>query len=221
MISEADVKAKLKELLDYSMSQNDGYREFYPDLMAPLETAVSEYFSTPNPSMPKALKDCVFYLFCDMFRRDFVREKKFGRPYPTDFPETYSDVRKCFYTFPIMSVTPQDFYKAWVIGIPEGGDGESGGGVPPQSQPISNPHIDAEIEGLSTAPADDLTAVNSLSSWCQDASMDSDMVSLLEDEGAILQSPNRQEIAKSIYLEKGMLDIIETRGFEVYIPSYV
>ena len=51
--------------------------------------------------------------------------------------------------------------------------------------------------------------------------MDSDMVSLLEDEGAILQSPNRQEIAKSIYLEKGMLDIIETRGFEVYIPSYV
>ena len=65
MISEADVKAKLKEILDYSMSQNDGYREFCPDLMAPLETAVSEYFSTPNPSMSKALKDCVFYLFCD------------------------------------------------------------------------------------------------------------------------------------------------------------
>jgi len=47
------------------------------------------------------------------------------------------------------------------------------------------------------------------------------LVSLLEDEGKILKSPDRQQIATDIYESKGMKDIIQTRGFDVYIPSYV
>ena len=166
MISEAQVKAKLKELLDYSQAQNAGFAADYAALMAPLEAAVSTYFSTPNADMPQALKDCVFYVFCDMFRRGFEREHKFGRPYPTNFPETYSDIRKCFYTFPIMNVTPQAFYAAWVIGVPEDPEGGGDGGTTPQPKPISNPYIDSELAGLATAPQDDLDAVNALSSWC-------------------------------------------------------
>lgn len=221
MITEAQVKAKLKELLDYSQAQNAGFASDYAALMAPLEAAVSTYFSTPNADMPQALKDCVFYVFCDMFRRGFEREHKFGRPYPTNFPETYSDIRKCFYSFPIMNVTPQAFYAAWVIGVPEDPEGGGDGGTTPQPKPISNPYIDSELAGLATAPQDDLDAVNALSSWCQDAAADSDLVSLLEDEGKILKSPDRQQIATDIYESKGMKDIIQTRGFDVYIPSYV
>ena len=155
------------------------------------------------------------------FRRGFEREHKFGRPYPTNFPETYSDIRKCFYTFPSMNVTPQAFYAAWVIGVPEDPEGGGDGGTTPQPKPISNPYIDSELAGLATAPQDDLDAVNALSSWCQNAAADSDLVSFLEDEGKILKSPDRQQIATDIYESKGMKDIIQTRGFDVYIPSYV
>lgn len=63
--------------------------------------------------------------------------------------------------------------------------------------------------------------MNALSSWCQNAAADSDLVSLLEDEGKILKSPDRQQIATDIYESKGMKDIIQTQGFDVYIPSYV
>lgn len=120
-----------------------------------------------------------------------------------------------------MNVTPQAFYAAWVIGVPEDPEGGGDGGTTPQPKPISNPYIDSELAGLATAPQDDLDAVNALSSWCQNAAADSDLVSLLEDEGKILKSPDRQQIATDIYESKGMKDIIQTRGFDVYIPSYV
>lgn len=217
MITKTEVLNKINELLAYSNSQSPQYQSEFTALTQSLIDAVNNYFSITPDGMIEALEDYVFQTYCDIFNRKVVYENPMGE-LPTDYPEGYNDIRKCFYQFPLLSVTPQQFHGAWVIGTPEG-SGE--GGAPATPAPQSNAYIDLWTGEITSAPTNDVARVVAVNEWCQTNAGSLNLISLLEDQGKVLESPNTQNVANTIYNEHHLLEVLKTRGYEVYIPTYL
>lgn len=211
MITQNEVVAKLDELKTQSITDNPSRSALIETTMQPVYDLVQSYFSTQSPELKQALEDLVFYLFCDIQRRTTVREHNFDCGYPTDFPEAYWDIRKCFYTFPLMEVSNGDFSDAWKF----------------TSDPVTmavtaeNPYLTTWESELKTAPADDVTRIKSVTDWCQGACGNSNLIHLFEDEGIIIQSLNTQKIARRIYNTRYLQEVIRDRNLNVYIPTYL
>lgn len=217
-------KAQVTEILDgfqaYSVSQNPEYASYFASLMSPLYSAVNVYFSTKHPDMEAKLKELVHNMYCDICERNTQNEFNFGEGLPTDFPETYNDIRKCFYQFPLMNTSEGVFYSAWEIGVPPLPEDDPTA-VPEPTQPLRNKLVDSWVAELLTAKEDEFDEVVVLLDWLQNSSSTNDLPNLLEDTGIVLDSPTTQSIGKDIYQTKGMLEVIQTFGFKVYIPSYL
>lgn len=78
--------------------------------------------------------------------------------------------------------------------------------------------IIAEIQGARTAEKEKLDAL--AESYWQGASK-TDFICLLENRGQAVQTPNKEELVKKLYVEKGVLEQIEENGLDVYIPTYL
>lgn len=215
-------KAQIIEILDrfkaYSVAQQPEYASYFAPLMSPLYSAVETYFSTKHPEMEEKLKELVHNMYCDICERNTKNEFNFGNGLPTDFPETYHDIRKCFYQFPLMDATDVEFHEAWVFGIPTD---EMGNPIGTEEIPLSNSLVSLWTGQISSAKQTELNEVISLLDWLQNSSSTNDLPNLLEDTGIILDSPTTQRIGKDIYQTKGLLEVIQTFGFQVYIPSYL
>lgn len=220
MITKTEVLNKINTLLSYSIQQSPQYQSQYTALTQPLLTAVNTYFDTVPDGMIKALENYVFQTYCDIFSRSIVYEYPIeGASLPTDYPVGYNDIRLCFYTFEsLMNCTNEQFDNSWVIGTPEGeGDSE----VTPTPEPISNAYIDTWTAEVNSAPQDDVNRIKAVNTWCENNADSMGLINLLEDQGRLLKSTGTQSIANTIYNEHGLLDVLNTRGYEIYIPAYL
>lgn len=220
MITKAQVLKILDRFKSYSVSQETKYESYFASLMSPLYGAVETYFSTKHPEMEAKLKELIHNLYCDVCERNTQNEFNYGDPLPTDFPNTYNDIRKCFYQFPLMNTSEGAFYSAWEIGVPPLSEDDPTA-VPEPEQPLRNTLVDLWVAELLTAKEDEFEEVVNLLDWLQNSSSTNDLPNLLEDTGIVLDSPTTQSLGKDIYQTKGMLEIIQTFGFKVYIPSYL
>lgn len=219
MITKEEVLAKLDQFKAYSIEQEPSNEESYTELMAPLYEAVNTYFSTTPSGMIEALENYVHQTYCDISVRSIKYETPIEVNYPTDYPEGYNDIRTCFYTFPLMETTQEDFFNAWVEGTPT----EPTAVEPPPSTPsiVSNSLIDQWLPEIQSAPTNDVARVKSVNEWCANTAGTGNMINLLEDQGRILDSKGTQEIAQIIYIDHHLLEVIRTKGFQVYVPSYI
>ena len=110
------------------------------------------------------------------------------------------------------------FYSAWVFGIPTD---ETGLPIGTEEIPLSNSLVSLWASELTEVKEDEFNKVVELLNWLQSASSTNDLPNLLEDTGIVLNSPTTQSVGEDIYQTKGMLEIIQTFGFKVYIPSYL
>lgn len=206
MYSESEINAKVAELKAYSAEQDASTAV----LFTPLETALSSYFSASD--LTAALRDVVKYMYNDIQRRTTVYETEWPDNLPTDFPTGYYDLRGCFYDFSqLMTITNAAFYAGFVFSTsPEGGSAVS-----------SNTYLDAWTAGITSAASSEASAASNVAAWCKDAGGNSDLIDLLEDRGTVVSSMSREEIAEEIYVNRGVLEIINSRGLDVYVPSYL
>lgn len=220
MITSNEVLTKLQTFLDYSKSQKPEFEAQYTALMNPLIDAVNTYFSTEPKGMKEALENYVHQSFCDTFTRKVKYENPVSVDLPTDYPTGYDDIRLCFYTFPLLQVTPEVFHAAWVEGVPETPTAD-GGGTTGTPEPLNNTLLDQWLPEVTKAPTDDVERVKTLNDWFINAGGSVNMVNLLEDQGVIISAPDTQETARLIYIEHHLLEVIKTRNFNVYIPTYL
>lgn len=218
MITKAQVLEILDRFKAYSAAQEAKYESYFTSLMSPLYSAVETYFSTKHPEMEGKLKELVHNMYCDLLERNTQNEFNYGDPLPTDYPETYNDIRKCFYQFPLQNTSDAEFYGAWVFGIPTD---EMGMPIGTEEIPLSNSLVSSWTGQISTAKQTEFDDVVTLLDWIQNASSTNDMVNLLEDTGLVVSSPSMQDVAKSIYLDKHLLEVIKTLNLNVYIPTYL
>lgn len=219
MITKIEVLTKINDLLTYSNSQAPQYQSKFSSLMQPLIDAVNNYFGIVPEGMKKALDEYVFQTYCDTYSRNVIYSDPIEDvQLPTDFPTGYDDVRQCFYQFTsLLGVTEADFYAAWVIGVPEGGEG----GVTQTPEPLNNTYLDAWTPEVTSAPQDDVSRVNAVVEWCKNAADGLIIPNLLEDQGNVVSSKEQQEIARIIYMDRGLMEVIQSRGYNVYIPTYL
>lgn len=219
MITKSQAIAKLDALKAYSIAQNSQYSSQYTSLMQPVYTLVNTYFDTAPDGMKKALDEYVFQTYCDIYARNVIYSDPIKDiALPTDFPTGYDDIRQCFYRFTsLMGVTNAQFYGAWVMGTPEGGTG----GVTPTPEPVSNTYLDTWTTELTSAPQDDVSAINKVVEWCKNAADGVIVPNLLEDQGDVVSYKEQQEIAQIIYMDHGLMEVIQSRGYNVYIPTYL
>lgn len=220
MITKETVISKLDEFKAYSIKQKPNFETQYTALMQPLYSAVNTYFNTEPKGIKEALENYVHQSYCDTFTRNVVYEKPVSVDLPTDYPTGYDDIRLCFYTFPLLEITKEAFHGAWVEGVPEQPKADGGGstGTP---EPLNNTLIDQWLPEVTNAPNDDVKRVKTLNDWFINAGGSVNMVNLLEDQGVIVSAPDTQKTARLIYIEHHLLEVIKTRNFNVYIPTYL
>ena len=220
MLTQVEVIAKLDELKAYSIAQKPQFEQYYASLMQPVYDAVNTYFSIIPEGMIEALENYVFQTYCDIHSRSIQYEFPVeGAQFPTDYPMGYNDIRECFYKFDwVNEITPQAFFNVWVEGVPTDPETQLPTG---ELQPLSNPYLTQWENDINTAHAKEVEAVVSVNTWCETNAGSLNLINLLEDQGRILQSSGTQQVANKIYNEHGLLDVLNTRGYSVYIPTYL
>lgn len=218
MHNKSEILAKLDEFKTFSINQETKFESDFTALMEPMISAVNAYFDADRVKFKKPLDDLGLYLHNDLWARGAQWSKPQDMGFDTNPPPEYSDFRKLFYQFPLMDITPAEFYSAWVIGTPEG---EGDGVTPAEPKPLNNTLIDAWVAELSTAIADELKAIDSLGSYLEISMGSSGSVMLWEDTGALESAPTTQTLANEIFIERGLLEAVNLLGLPVYIPSYL
>ena len=221
MYSKEEVTAKLDEYKTYSIQQKPNYESQYTSLMAPLYAAVETYFSTVPDGMIDQINLFVHEAYCDTWNRAAKWENEFPVDRPTDVPAGVSDFRENFYKFDWMETTPAAFFAAWVEGTPEGGESGGEGGIVAPPEPICNSLIDSWVPEVTAAPDQDLANVKASTQWCASSSGSGMLVNLLEDQGRLEEYKTTREIAEDIYIDRGLFEVIQFKGYDVYIPSYL
>lgn len=220
MLTQVEVIAKLDELKAYSIAQKPQFEQYYASLMQPVYDAVNTYFSIIPEGMIEALENYVFQTYCDIHSRSIQYEFPVeGAQFPTDYPTGYNDIRDCFYKFDwVNEITPQAFFNVWVEGVPTDPETQLPTG---ELQPLSNPYLTQWESDVTTAHAKEVEAVVSVNTWCETNAGSLNLIHLLEDQGRILNSKGTKEVANTIYNEHGLMDVLNTRGYNVYIPTYL
>ena len=211
MYKKQDVLDKLNSLLFYSIEQEPEFEGQYTELIKPVITTVNTYFSSYHPQLEERLKELVHNMYCDILERNTVMEFTYGDELPTNYPESYHDITKCFYQFPLMGISNETFHAAWIMGIVN----ES------EEEPIDHTMIKEWASEINAAIQTDFNNVQALLTWVQNSCNTNYLVNLLEDTGRLIHQPWTQEIATDIYITKKLLEVIKALGLRVYIPSYL
>ncbi len=213
LYTQAEVNAKIAELKTYSVAQDPATA----DLFTPLETAVQKYFAA-GTNLSGPLRDVVKYMYNDIARRTTVYETDWPDNLPTDYPDGYNDVRSCLYDFTeLMTVDNATFFAAFVYETPAAAEG--GGTAEPV--PVSNGYLTDWAADITAATTGDAGKISALAEWCKNSEGNCDLIDLLEDRGKVLSQKSREEIAADIYIDRGVLEIIQVRGVDVYVPTYL
>lgn len=212
MYTQAEIATKITALKTYSVAQDPATA----DLFTPLETAVQKYFAA-DTNLSGPLRDVVKYMYNDIARRTTVYETDWPDNLPTDYPDGYNDVRSCLYDFTeLMTVDNATFFAAFVYETPT-----TAAGGTAEPVPVSNDYLTEWTADITTATTGDAGKISALAEWCKNSEGNCDLIDLLEDRGKVLEQKSREEIATDIYISRGVLEIIQTRGIDVYIPTYL
>ena len=216
MITKTQVLAKLDELKTYSIEQ-DAQTE---PLFSPVYSAIYSYFDNQSDGLAQALTEVVQYMYNDLTRRSTIHEFEYEMELPSNYPVGYNNVVDCFYKFAsLLEMSDTTLFEAFVYGVPEGtGDSEGGGGT---EVPISNPYLTAWTAEITAAVNTDLQAVQTLADWCKNSGGNYDLICLLENQGRIVSQLKQKEKARTIYLDRKVLEVITARNLSVYIPTYL
>ena len=214
IIKESEVLHKLDALKSYSVAVDPATES----LFEPIYEVVDAYFNGDDAQMVTALEDVVKYMYNDISRRTTVHENEFPMELPTSYPVGYEDVTKCFYGFmELLAITESSFFDGFIYGLPEGDAGE---GMAAEV-PLSNSYLEQWKKEITGAITGDLQNVTNLAEWCKNSGGSCDLICLLENRGRVLTQTTVKEKAKIIYVDKKLLEVIEQRNLNVYVPTYL
>ena len=212
MYKQGEVVAKFDEFLSYSVIQKPEYAESYGVFIEQIKTAVNQYFNADRSRWKIQLTELQYLLFSDLMKRKTVYEKK-NLSLPTNYPETYNDIRKCFFDFStIMNTTNEEFFNAWIVAADP---------ATLISTVTGNSLLTEWVTALSGRSDTDLKNITALCEWIETADTDGSVFMLYEDMGNTLEQPTTNEIAQNIFIDRYFKECITTFNLPTHIPTYV
>ena len=212
MYRKTEVITQLNKFAEYSCAQNPKHASSYKSLMVQLISAVENYYSADRSAYKAPLNELQLAFYNDLMKRATVVTKPIDLQMGTDFPKGYDDLSELFYSFPWLNTSVEAFHNAWVTeSSPEGG-----------SETVKkNTLIDSWTTEVGAANADELANIKKLFDWLASASSNAGMVMLWEDLGEVKYQPSSDEIARKLFIEKKLKEVIEVLGIPAYKPTYI
>ena len=208
MLQEKDVLAAIDRL-------EAGYRGTgsVTRLFAPVRAAVAEYFKPGDEKLSATIQYTLHQLALDFTNRETVYEhSNLLPPFPTNYPLGYAIVTELFTgggAVPEMcTISVETFNRGYQ---------DISGLLPPKS----NTHLTKWAELLGVARKDELSALSAIASFCESGSYNVGLSMMFENLGSVVSSVGKDEMAKEIYQVCGYLDVIQTFGLNVHIPTCI
>lgn len=182
-------------------------------LFAPVREAVAGYFKQGDEKLTAAVQYALHQLALDFTNRETVYEhSNLLPPFPTNYPLGYAFVTELFTgggAIPEMcGISVEEFKKGYQ---------DISGLLPPKS----NTYLTKWAELLSTARTGELSALSAIASFCESGSYNIGLSMMFENLGSVISSVGKDEMAKEIYQDCGYLDVIQTFGLNVHIPTCI
>ena len=182
-------------------------------LFAPVRKAVTEYFKPGDEKLTAAIQYTLHQFALDFTNRETVYEhSNLLPPFPTNYPLGYAFVTGVFTgggAVPEMcGISVEEFKKGYQ---------DISGLLPPKS----NTYLTKWEKLLSTARAGELSALSAIASFCESGSYNIGLSMMFENLGSVISSVGKDEMAKEIYQDCGYLDVIQTFGLNVHIPTCI
>lgn len=182
-------------------------------LFAPVRAAVVAYFKPGDEKLTAAVQYALHQLALDFTNRETVYEhSNLLPPFPTNYPLGYAFVTELFTgggAIPEMcGISVEEFKKGYQ---------DISGLLPPKS----NTYLTKWAELLSTARTGELSALSAIASFCESGSYNIGLSMMFENLGSVISSVGKDEMAKEIYQDCGYLDVIQTFGLNVHIPTCI
>lgn len=200
------------EILDQLDLLRTSYEQDVDKLFEPVIVAVEEYFAG-DEKLTHDVHYTIHHLAQDLILRETVYEKQeLMPPFPENYPVGYEDVRDLFIgggSFEeIMAMDVDVFNGAYVF-------------EEPSQPPISNPYLDGWLAKLEAAREQELTGLETISSFCESTGYNCGLAQFFEQMGDMISSPELDGVAQRIYNAGGYKEIIHAFGINVYIPTTV
>ena len=184
-------------------------------LFAPVRAAVAEYFKQGDEKLTATIQYTLHQFALDFTNRETVYEhSNLLPPFPTNYPLGYAFVTGLFTgggAVPeICSISVEEFNKGYQ-------EIDPAGLLPPKS----NAYLTKWSELLGTARVGELSALSAIASFCESGSYNMGLSMMFENLGSVISSVGKDEMAKEIYRDCGYLDVIQTFGLNVHIPTCI
>ena len=184
-------------------------------LFAPVRAAVTDYFKPHDEKLTAAVQYTLHQLALDLMNRTTVYEHQaLLPPHPTNDPPGYAGVMELFTgggAVPEMcGIRVEEFNKGYQ-------EIDPAGLLPPKS----NTYLTKWAQLLRTARTGELSALSAIASFCESGNYNAGLVMLFEHLGDIVKSIDKEALAKKIYQDCGYLDVIQTFGLNVHIPTCI
>lgn len=204
-------------------------RNAYNNSFDHLVTAINNYFTNPLPTYwgtnnwnkyQQNLYDIITFDFIREMTSAFVYDPPYNGYPTTDLPTGEDDYWKLFgiSTFATDFLNRNNNYY-YVQGGCIVADPLSQDPPPTTIAPIEQ---DATMI-TTTLPVNDLNLQNTFVSWLKYYSQRDQLINVIEDMQIVGEVPiiHKSDIGTLIYITKHAKDIIESFGFDIYIPTYV
>lgn len=211
MYKQSEVIEKLDGFLSYSVIQKPQYASVYGGFIEQMKSTVNTYFTADRSGWKTQLTELQYNLYSDYVKRNTIYEKK-TIPLGSDFPQSYYDIRKCFADFStIMNTTNETFFNGWI---------ESSDPTTATTTVTGNSLITEWTKDLPT-PNKELENITALCTWIENATNSASIFLLYEDMGKTVKEPTKDEIVKSIFIDRGFKECIDVLSLPTYEPTWL
>lgn len=210
LYSKVQITQRIDEFKAYCVANGQLYLGVnWDNVFSPLYGAVNDYFSADMSDISKEVNFLIHAMYCDILRRTTKHENDYQFDFNNNenYPLGYSDLRLCFYDFShITNTSNQTVFNSCVYDQ--------------TTMSVKSTLIEGWVEELGIAHNSDIEKVTNLAEWCADCGSNCGLINLLENRGKLLEIQRTREIAKTIYIDRFILDVIRWFNLTSYIPTY-
>lgn len=192
------------------------------ETFAPILEAVEEFF-TPEKELEQKIGECAFQVAFNYEYRNTAYKNQESMPkFSEDFPPGYEDVRELFAgggVWEEMAAMQEDVFAAAFVYGPAGGNVSKSDTT--EAATPTNPYLDDWTGRIKAARAAVIPGLNAINEFCEAAATRYGAAVHFEEHGGIVSAPTRRETADRVYIAGGYLEVIQTYGLAVHIPSYM
>lgn len=217
MITKDQVLKRIEELTAYC--EANGYDGGdYASFISVLNPAIEQYFASTSAELKNSVRDLIPKLYNDLMLRDTTYERPVGKPLPTDYPKGYMDLTVIFdgggAFSEIMAISPATFLDGFPV---ETASDEGGSSI----IVLQNPIIEEWQSKVNNAHNTEIKGIETVMEFCERGGFGQALIYLFEDMGKMTKTKGKQDLAREIYVDMGVKEVIETFNLDVHVPTYL